>query len=372
MTGTFSKDTFYFKDLTITEAVNKASLPPKESLSFGATFSNHMLEVKWSAATGWGAPKIVPIHPFELHPGAKVLHYASECFEGAKAYKGPDGKPRVFRLDKNMQRLKNSVCALGLPDFDENEARKCIEELVKLEQDFIPEGNGYSLYLRPTVIGSEANVNTTASSEAIFYVVCCPCGPYFSSKFEAVRLYADTKHVRAWPGGTGGSKLGSNYAGGVVPTKLANQKGYQQILWLIGDDHQVSEAGTMNIFILWVNEQGELELITPELDGTILPGITRDSIITIAKGWGEFKVTEGRITMDQILKAEKENRLREVFGAGTACVVCPVKQIGFMDSVIDIPLEPGSEFGPVTQRIFDEVTSIQYGKKQHIWSTALE
>ncbi|OMJ07670.1 Branched-chain-amino-acid aminotransferase, partial [Smittium culicis] len=189
-------------------------------------------------------------------------------------------------------------------------------------------------------------------------------------------LYADTEHVRAWPGGTGNKKLGSNYDSGMYPSILAKEKGYQQILWLFGEDHLVTEAGTMNAFIFWVNDNGVLELLTPSLDdGTILPGITRDSILQIARKWGEFQVTEGSITMKQVLKASREGRIREFFGAGTACVISPVKEIGYNGMDIQIPLDindPTSESGPLAKRIYNEIMNIQYGNVEHEWSTVIE
>ncbi|PVU97828.1 hypothetical protein BB561_000295 [Smittium simulii] len=373
--STINKNTFHFKDLKTTKCTKPKQSIPKEKLVFGTSFSDHMLEIKWSESKGWETPNIVPFHNFDLHPAVPALHYASQCFEGSKAYRGNDGKVRVFRLDKNMERMNNSVIALGLPQFDIQEAVKCIEELVKVDKSAIPEGVGYSMYLRPAVIGTEPALGVRPSKEALLYVICSPCGPYFPTGFQAVRLYADTDHVRAWPGGSGASKLGSNYAGGMYPQKLAALKGYQQILWLFGENHQISEAGTMNAFIFWVNEQGVLELLTPELDGTILPGITRDSILSITRKWGEFQVTEGKITMDQVALASQEGRLREVFGAGTACVISPVKEIGFMGSDIHIPLDPNdptAQSGPLAKRLYNDLMAIQYGDISHEWTTILE
>ncbi|PVZ99482.1 hypothetical protein BB558_004457 [Smittium angustum] len=346
------KDSFYHKDLSITKVDTPKSYPPKDQLLFGHNFTDHMLEAKWTKENGWEKPKIVPFHNLTIHPASGVLHYAIECFEGAKAYKGKDGKT-----------------------FDVEEAVKCITDLVKLESNAIPEGFGYSLYLRPTVIATEPKLSIRENSSALFYTICSPCGPYFPTGFKAVRLFADTEHVRAWPGGTGDNKLGSNYDGGMYLTKLANQKGYQQILWLFGEEHNITEAGSMNAFIYWTNEEGVLELITPRLDGTILPGVTRDSILSMCRKWGEFQVTEGSITMKQLAKASKEGRLHEVFGAGTGCIISPVKEIGYLGSNIPVPLDPNdptSESGPLSRRIYEELMAIQYGDIPHEWTTILE
>ncbi|OMJ13915.1 Branched-chain-amino-acid aminotransferase [Smittium culicis] len=309
-----------------------------------------MLEAKWTREGGWEAPKIVPFHDLTLHPASSVLHYALECFEGTKAYKGEDGKIRLFRIKDNMKRMNSSSKHIALPEFDIDEAAKCIEELPAL--------------------------GVNESNSALFYTIASPAGPYFPSGFTAIKLLADTKHVRAWPGGTGNKKLGSNYDGGMYPNILAKEKGYQQILWLFGEDHLVTEAGLMNAFIFWVNDNGVLELLTPSLDdGTILPGITRDSILQITRKWGEFQVTEGSITMKQVLKASREGRIREFFGAGTAAVIAPVKEIGYEGIDIKIPLDindPTSESGPLAKRIYNEIMNIQYGNIEHEWSTVVE
>ncbi|PVZ98410.1 hypothetical protein BB558_005583 [Smittium angustum] len=370
-----NKDSFYHKDLSIEKVATPKSYPPKDQLLFGHTFTDHMLEAKWTRENGWEKPKIVPFHNLSLHPASSVFHYALECFEGAKAYRGKDGKVRMFRFDANMRRMNNSTASISLPTFDVEEAVKCVTELVKLESNAIPEGFGYSMYLRPTVIATEPTLGVRESNSALFYTICCPCGPYFPTGFKAVRLFADTEHVRAWPGGTGNSKLGSNYDGGMYPTKLANQKGYQQILWLFGEEHKITEAGTMNAFVYWTNEEGVLELLTPKLDGTILPGVTRDSILGICRKWGEFKVTEGSINMKQLIKASKEGRLHELFGAGTACVISPVKEVGYLGTNIPIPLDPNdptAESGPLARRIYEEIMAIQYGDIPHEWTTTID
>ncbi|OMJ12853.1 Branched-chain-amino-acid aminotransferase [Smittium culicis] len=371
-----NKSTFYHKDLQITKSTKKLELQPKEKLKFGHGFTDHMLEAKWTREGGWEAPKIVPFHDLTLHPASSVLHYALECFEGSKAYKGEDGKIRLFRIKDNMKRMNSSTKHIALPEFDIDEAAKCIEELVRIDSRFVPEGFGYSMYLRPTMIATEPALGVNESNSALFYTIANPAGPYFPTGFKAVRLYADTEHVRAWPGGTGNKKLGSNYDGGMYPSILAKEKGYQQILWLFGEDHLVTEAGTMNAFIFWVNDNGVLELLTPSLDdGTILPGITRDSILQITRKWGEFQVTEGSITMKQVLKASREGRIREFFGAGTACVISPVKEIGYNGMDIQIPLDindPTSESGPLAKRIYNEIMNIQYGNVEHEWSTVVE
>ncbi|KAJ1952281.1 branched-chain-amino-acid transaminase bat2, partial [Dipsacomyces acuminosporus] len=316
-----------------------------------------------------------PYGPLSLDPSCSVFHYAFECFEGLKAYRDAHGKIRLFRPDKNMERMNSSVKRIQLPEFDGEQAIECIKELVRTDKRWVPEGRGYSLYLRPTMISTENTLGVHRAHSALFYVIASPCGPYFPTGFKAVSLYCDETNVRAWPGGVGNRKLGANYAPSVAPQVAAEKKGYQQILWTIGEDHELMEVGTMNLFVFWRNEQGETELVTPPLDGTILPGVTRDSILGLARKWGEFKVTEGKLNMKQVAKACDEGRLLEVFGAGTACVVTPVKCISFQGKDYAIPLDPAnpeSQAGPIASRIYKELTDIQYGDAPSDWSVVVD
>ncbi|KAJ2888856.1 branched-chain-amino-acid transaminase bat2 [Coemansia asiatica] len=350
-------------------------LLPKEELVFGHSFSDHMLTVNWTASAGWGKPEIKPYGPLSLDPSCSVFHYAFECFEGLKAYRDQSGNIRLFRPDKNMERMNQSAARLYLPQFDGKEVIECIKELLRTDARWVPEGKGYSLYLRPTLISTENTLGVHRANKAMLYVITSPCGPYFKTGFKAIGLYCDESNVRAWPGGVGNRKLGANYAPSVGPQVAAEKKGYQQVLWTIGEDHELMEVGTMNMFVYWRNELGELELITPPLDdGTILPGVTRDSILELTRAWGEFKVTEGKVNMKQIVKASNEGRLLEVFGAGTACVVTPVKRIHFKGSDYNIPLDPAnpeSQAGPITDRIYKTLFGIQYGEVPSKWSVVV-
>jgi branched-chain amino acid aminotransferase len=302
--------------LTITPTTSpKPKLPPAQ-LTFGATFSDHMLRVHWTAAEGWGAPAITPYGQICLDPSAVVFHYGLECFEGMKAYKDRAGLLRLFRPDMNMRRLAKSCHRLTLPTFHEGELLECIKELVRRDRDWVPEARGYSLYLRPTAIGTQTSLGVGPSNRAMLFVIASPVGPYYKTGFAAVSLYATKEFVRAWPGGTGDSKVGGNYAPGIRPQIQVAQQGYAQNLWLFGPQDNITEVGTMNLFLLWTNEQGQRELVTPPLDGTILPGVTRDSILALARGWGEFEVSERPITMPQVVQALKEKRVHEMFGAG--------------------------------------------------------
>ncbi|KAJ2825754.1 branched-chain-amino-acid transaminase bat2 [Coemansia furcata] len=347
------------------------ALVAKDKLVFGHTFADHMLTVKWTAKGGWETPKINEYGPLSLDPSCSVFHYAFECFEGLKAYRDAHGKVRLFRPDKNMERMNRSVERLHLPQFDGEQAIECIKELVRTDERWVPEGRGYSLYIRPTMIATENTLGVHRANSALFYVITSPCGPYFPTGFKAISLYCDETNVRAWPGGVGDRKMGANYAGSVGPQVEAEKKGYQQVLWTIGEDHELMEVGTMNLFVHWRNEAGEEELVTPPLDGTILPGVTRDSVLELARGWGEFKVSERKINMKQISRASDEGRLLEIFGAGTACVVTPVSRIHFKGKDYVVPLDPAnpeSQAGPVAGRIYKTLMDIQYGDVPSKWS----
>jgi branched-chain amino acid aminotransferase len=338
--------------------------------------SDHLLEVDWDVEKGWGKPRIIPYGPLPLDPAASCLHYAIECFEGMKAYIDQRGDIRLFRPDMNMTRMNNSARRLLLPEFDGNEFLKCIKELIKVDREWIPRGEGYSLYIRPTFIGTHPYLGVQPSLSAKLYCITSPVGPYYPEGFNPIKLFADPTHVRAWPGGTGSSKVGGNYALGIRPAMEAAKKGYAQVLWLFGEDLQVTEVGTMNQFFFWKREgDGKRELITAPLDGTILPGVTRDSIIQLAKQWGEFEVTERRYTLKEIMKAVKEGRMIEAFGAGTAAIVAPVKGFHYNGVDYDIPLDkenPTAKAGKLTQRLCDTIMDIQYGKVEHPWSVVVK
>lgn len=342
----------------------------KNALVFGKEFTDHMLEIEWDQKVGWKAPKISQYHNLSLSPASSSLHYALQCFEGMKAYIDDAGKVRLFRPLENAQRLNNSATRLRLPNFDEKAFLKCLNEFVKVDKEWIPKGKGYSLYLRPTLISTQNTLGVGPASSALLFVIASPVGPYYPSGFKPVRLLADEVNVRAWPGGTGSFKLGANYAGGIQPQTEAAAKGFSQILWLLGD--QVTEVGTMNMFVLWKNKNGKQELITPPLDGTILPGITRDSILSLCRKWGEFEVSEKKFTITDMMEASKEGRLLEAFGAGTAAIVSPIESITYKGSEIKVPVKPELGSGPLAKRILDTILSIQYGEGSNEWSVVVE
>lgn len=366
--------TFKFSDLTVQlGSPEQLQLKPDtSSLQFGKFFTDHMLKILYyESLGGWQKPQITPMQNIALHPGAKVLHYAVELFEGMKAYRGVDGKIRLFRPDLNMERMNRSALRLGLPTFDGRELIKCLCRLVSIDQEWVPHSEASSLYLRPTLIGIDPSLGVAASESAMLYVILCPVGSYFDSKAKAVSLLADPAYTRAWPGGCGDRKIGSNYGPTIYVQREASDQGLEQVLWLYGEDHLVTEAGTMNIFIVFINDNGEMELATPPLDGLILPGITRYSILEMLREWNEYKITERSISMKEVLKLSEENRLLEMFGAGTACIVSPIGSIKYRDKILKIPTTEWTK-EPLYKRVLRTLTDIQYGRMFHPWAVAID
>lgn len=362
--------------LVLEKSTSSRSCPPPNELVFGKTFTNHMLTVPWNTESGWGTPKIEAYHPLTLDPSAVVFHYAPCLFEGLKAYRDPEGEIRLFRPDKNMERMNNSAHRLALPQFDGNELIKMLKKLLEVDQEWVPAEPGYSLYIRPTLIGTQASLGIAPSSDALLFVIMSPVGPYFSSVVKPVALEADPSRVRAWPGGSGDSKLGANYGPCVRAQIDSATKGYQQNLWLYGDEHWLTEVGTMNLFLVLRTDDG-LEVVTPPLNGMILPGVTRDSLLGLLRDHAsgknklplpdKIRVSEREINMAELIAAADSNRLVEAFGAGTAAVVSPVDRIGYLGRDIHVPVT-SSGFGQVAEVLLNKLKSIQWGHEEHPWS----
>ncbi|XP_041033729.1 branched-chain-amino-acid aminotransferase, cytosolic-like isoform X1 [Carcharodon carcharias] len=358
---------FKAADLQIELTKHSKEKPDRDNLVFGKSFSDHMLTVEWSAKKGWDKPHIKPLQNLSLHPASSVLHYSIELFEGMKAFRGVDNKIRMFRPDLNMERMHRSALRACLPDFDKAELVECIRKLIEVDREWVPYSDAASLYIRPTFIGTEPSLGVSRADHALLFVIIGPVGPYFATgSFNPVSLLADPKFVRAWKGGVGDCKMGGNYGPTVYVQNEAQKQGCQQVLWLYGDEHEITEVGTMNIFVYWKNEQGEVELLTPPLDGTILPGVTRQSLLDLAQQWGEFKVSERGMAMSELIKGLQENRVKEVFGSGTACVICPVSRILYQGQNYHIPtMENGPE---LAKRFLKELTDIQYGRTSSNWT----
>ncbi|KAI8034217.1 branched-chain-amino-acid aminotransferase, cytosolic [Drosophila gunungcola] len=341
-------------------------------LGFGRLFTDHMLKIYYHKSLGgWQRPEITPLENLVMHPAAKVLHYAVELFEGMKAYRGVDGKIRIFRPDMNMNRMNLAAQRSGLPTFEGKEFVQCLSRLISIDSEWVPHTDTASLYIRPTLIGIDPTLGVASSDSALLYTILSPVGSYFKTGSSgAVSLLADPSYVRAWPGGVGNRKMGSNYAPTINVQKEAAARGLQQVLWLYGEDHQLTEVGTMNIFMFYVNDQGEQVLVTPPLSGLILPGITRDSILRMTRQWGKFKVSEATITMPMVCELLNQGRLLELFGAGTACVVSPVNRINYLGQDLYIPTMEQEK--PVHELIRESLTDIQYGRVDHPWSVVID
>ncbi|KAL4939766.1 hypothetical protein BDV06DRAFT_198119 [Aspergillus oleicola] len=361
--------------LTTRKTTTPKELLPSKDLVFGKNFTDHMLSVEWTAEDGWHAPQIVPYQKLQLDPSACVFHYAFECFEGMKAYRDAKGQVRLFRPDKNMARLNKSSTRIALPSFDGDELTKLIGEFAKLESRFIPDARGYALYLRPTMIGTQSTLGVGPPGSALLFVIASPVGPYYPTGFKAISLEATDYAVRAWPGGVGDKKLGANYAPCIVPQLQAASRGFQQNLWLFGEEEYVTEVGTMNLFIAIKNkETGKKELITADLDGTILEGVTRDSVLGLARerltpqGWD---ISERKIRMSEVAEAAEEGRLLEVFGSGTAAIVSPVRTISYRGKLVNCGLKENEEAGEIALQMKNWIEGIQYGDEEHPWSHVL-
>ncbi|WFC98618.1 branched-chain-amino-acid transaminase [Malassezia yamatoensis] len=355
--------------------------PPPEQLVFGKTFTDHMLTVPWTMEGGWGEPKIQPYAPLAFEPSSIVFHYAPTLFEGLKAYKDPKGNVRLFRPDLNAARLNRSADRLSLPTLDGDQLVQLLKKIVEIDSNWVPDKEGYSLYVRPALIGTQASLGVGATTEALLFVIMSPVGPYYSSGVKPVALEANPDRVRAWPGGTGDAKIGANYGPCILPQREAAKKGYQQNLWLFGDEHYLTEVGTMNLFVVLKLDNDTWEVVTPPLNGMILPGVTRASVLDLLrdheKGQStlpnlpKIKVSEREIKMQELLQAEKNGNLVEVFGAGTAAVISPVDRIGYMGKDIHVPVTD-SGFGPVADEVLKRVSAIQWGKVEHPWSVPVK
>ncbi|MET0406057.1 MAG: branched-chain amino acid aminotransferase [Cystobacter sp.] len=346
-----------------------ATLKPKpaatDALGFGKYFTDHMFRMDYEPEQGWHGARILGHGPLGLDPGAAVLHYAQSVFDGAKVFRGRDGKLRAFRIQDHCARLASSAERLSMAVVPPDVARACLEALVRVEADWVPSAPGTSLYVRPTLIASEAFLGVRPADRYIFFAVLSPVGTYFSNGAEPVRIWVEQHHTRAAPGGLGGAKAAANYAASLQAWVEARKRGYAQVLWLDALEHRyIEEVGTMNLFV----RIGD-EIITPPLEGTFLPGITRESALTLLRDWG-LTVSERKLSIDELREAHAKGALHEAFGTGTAAVISPVGGLGFEDGELKIGQ---GRVGEVSRRLYDALTSIQYGTQpdRHGWMTLI-
>ncbi len=330
--------------------------PTNESkLGFGRIFTDHMLLIDYDKSKGWHNARIEPYAPLELDPAAACLHYGQMIFEGLKAYHGKDEGIYLFRAVDNFKRLNNSARRVCMPEFDIDEGLEALKTLILLDREWIPKTRGTSLYIRPTMIATEPFLGVQAASEYLFYIIIGPVGTYYAEGLDPVKIYVEDKYVRAVLGGTGEAKTGGNYAASLLPAKEAKEKGFAQVLWLDGCEKMyVEEVGTMNMFFLI-----DGEVITAPLTGSVLSGITRDSVIRIVRDWG-LKMEEKLLSINEIVAAASNGNLKEAFGTGTAAVISPVGQITYKDKNY---LIADGKMGELSQKLYDEIVAIQYAEK---------
>jgi branched-chain amino acid aminotransferase len=323
-------------------------------LKFGKHFTDYMFTVKYEVGKGWHSPEIKPYGPLNLDPASSVLHYGQEIFEGMKAYKSKNNEILLFRPRENAKRFNDSSRRMSMPEVPVDDFIHYLEELVKLEERWIPTVHGASLYIRPTGIATEPALGVKPSTEYLFFIIMSPVGPYYSTGFNPVSLYVGKEYSRAGEGGTGAAKAGGNYGGSLIASKEAAEKGYNQVLWLDANQHRyVEEVGAMNIFFVI-----DGKLYTSPLTGTILPGITRKSILHMASDIG-IEPVEKRLTIDEIAEGIDSGSVTEIFGAGTAAVISPVGKIGYNGKDYTVN---NNQTGPWSQKFFDHLTGIQYGE----------
>ncbi len=341
-------------DIKITKSkTSKIDSVDFENLGFGEVFSDHMFSMDYENGE-WINQRIEPYGKIEFEPAMCTLHYAQAVFEGLKAFHVRDGSINIFRPEKNLERMNRSNERMCMPTIDEDMFFDAMTELIKLERDWIPKDTGHSLYIRPFIFGTENFLGVHPSSTYRFMIILSPVGAYYKEGFNPVSLLVPEEYVRAVKGGVGEAKTAGNYAASLLPAEIAQKKGFTQVLWLDGEHHKyIDEVGTMNIFFVIDDE-----VITPPLEGSILPGVTRDTVLDLTKSWG-MKVNERRISIDELIQSSKEGRLQEVFGTGTAAVISPVDEIQYRDTNININ---HGQIGPIARRLFDEISGIQYGE----------
>ncbi len=342
-------------DIRITKTTEPKAKPQDESkLGFGKIFTDHMFIMDYNTEEGWHDARIVPFGPLPIHPASTVLHYGAEIFEGMKAYRNANGDIVMFRPMENIRRLNNSAERLCLPEIDEEACLDILKTIVELEKDWVPHSEGTSLYIRPYLYGNDPHLGVHAVHNATFVVICSPVGAYYAEGIKPVKIAIESEDVRAVRGGTGYAKCGGNYAASLRAGKRAEEKGYTQVLWLDGVERKyIEEVGAMNVMFK-INGT----VITPALTGSVLPGITRKSCVEVLRSWG-YNVEERLFSVDELTEAAENGTLEEAWGTGTAAVVSPIGNLYYKDNAYTVS---NNEIGALTQKLYDELTGIQWGK----------
>lgn len=338
--------------------------PDETNLGFGKYMTDYMFICDWSKEQGWHDARIVPEGPIEMDPACMVLHYAQETFEGLKAYRTAGGKIQLFRPDMNAKRMIRSNERLCMPGFPEQDFVEAVKALVKVEEAWVPSEPNTSLYIRPYMFATEAALGVHMASSYKFMIICSPVGAYYASGLDPVKIMVEDQYVRAVAGGTGFTKCGGNYAGSIAGQIKAEKLGYEQVLWLDGNERKyVEEVGSMNIMF-----KIDGEIWTAPIEGTVLPGVTRDSMIHILRDWG-YTVREERLSVDDLMAAGHNGKLEEVFGTGTAAVISPVGQLRYKDDVVVVN---DNKTGELTQKLYDTLTGIQWGRLEDKYGWTVE
>ncbi|KAF0821797.1 branched-chain amino acid aminotransferase [Cytobacillus firmus] len=352
--------------IEISHTPEKKQKPAFDNLVFGRNFTDHMFEMDYTAGRGWHDPRIVPYQPLSLDPAAMIFHYGQSVFEGLKAYLTIDNEVLLFRPEKNMERLNKSNSRLCIPEIDEELALYALKELISVDRDWIPNVEGTSLYIRPFVISTEPYLGVAPSTRYKFIIILSPVGAYYKEGINPVKIAVQNEYVRAVKGGTGTAKTGGNYAASLKAQELASLTGYSQVLWLDGKENKyIEEVGSMNIFFK-ING----EVVTPELNGSILEGITRNSVLELLKYWN-VPVSERRISIEEIYQAHADGQLEEAFGTGTAAVISPIGEFFWDNKIIEIN---EGKTGDLSKKIYDTLTGIQKGTEPDPfgWSVKVE
>lgn len=352
--------------ISIQKTQNPKPKPDQSNLGFGQHFSDHMFILDYSREKGWYDPRIVPYGPLPMDPATMVFHYGQAIFEGLKAYKSKDGKVYLFRPDMNMKRINNSNERMSIPQIDEEFAVEAVKALVHVDSDWIPTAPGTSLYVRPFIISTDPYLGVRASNTYKFIIILSPSGAYYPTGLNPVKILIENEYVRAVRGGTGFAKTPANYAASLKAQEIAHDKGYVQVLWLDGVERKyIEEVGSMNVFF----KIGD-EVVTPSLDGSILPGITRNSVIHLLKHWG-VKVSERKLPVQELFDAHAAGKLVEAFGTGTAAVISPIGELNWDGKVIGLT---DGKIGDLSAKLFETITGIQNAviKDEFNWLTEVK
>lgn len=335
-----------------------------DPLRFGTIFTDHMFIMNYETGKGWHDARVVPYQPLSMDPSAMVFHYGQEMFEGLKAYKTEDGRTLLFRPNKNIERANRTNNRICIPEIPEEDFLQAIKTVVKVDEDWIPTKPGTSLYIRPFIIAMDPYLGVRPSDTYLFMIILSPVGAYYPEGLNPVKIWIEDEYVRAVKGGIGEAKTGANYVASMKSQVKAHEEGYSQVLWLDGVERKyIEEVGAMNIFFK-INGT----VITPQLNGSILPGVTRDSVINVCKSWG-IPVEERKISIDEIFEAHKNGTLEEVFGSGTAAVISPVGQLRWEDHIMQVK---DGGIGECSQKLYDTITGLQLGKIEDTFHWTVE